>query len=173
MFDWGVSAPRLTYTVWLVSLVYLGLQVVVTFLLYDSVGRYSTTAVATQLKYGHAIVAGGALPFGWRLADCCLRLKAPPPPCSAPAERLRGHDQVWRRRCMCFLGCRYQPQHAWVWDDVAHFFAALFHAGRLRIVMDISHAVLRCIHKQRTCHTPAIKHTCPHTQSNTCTHMNT
>eukprot|EP00667_Euglena_gracilis_P003410 EG_transcript_3420 len=79
-------AARLTYTVWLVSLVYLGLQVVVTFLLYDSVGRYSTTAVATQLKY----------------------------------------DQVWRRRCMCFLGCRYQPQHAWVWDDVAHFFAALF-----------------------------------------------
>lgn len=94
MFDWGVSAPRLTYTVWLVSLVYLGLQVVVTFLLYDSVGRYSTTAVATQLKYGHAIVAGGALPFGWRLADCCLRLKAPPPHALPPLS-----DCVGMTRC--------------------------------------------------------------------------
>eukprot|EP00669_Euglena_mutabilis_P005713 TRINITY_DN17269_c0_g1_i1.p1 TRINITY_DN17269_c0_g1~~TRINITY_DN17269_c0_g1_i1.p1 ORF type:complete len:281 (+),score=89.04 TRINITY_DN17269_c0_g1_i1:3-845(+) len=45
---WGFT---LTHVMWIISWVYIGFQLVLASLLYDTVGRYSATAVATQLKY--------------------------------------------------------------------------------------------------------------------------
>ena len=36
------------------------------------------------------------------------------------------YDDIWRRRCKCFMCCIYQQGNKEIWDDVSHVFGSLF-----------------------------------------------